>query len=166
MSPPAVLSMRQQETLTLIGGNSAANSAIDSAASWRDAGKRILFIGHFRRQEQARAVQDTLEMLTDQTIWILDQGPALIIKRKQDRCFVHGVGEFLDACAESDGAHAAWVHESDCIVLSDDSSATQQFSSALQTRLKHELKTGLQAVMAVTAPGNAGCRKFARSACF
>lgn len=153
MSLPAAAP--QPATLTLIGGHEAVTNAIDSAASWRAAGKRILFIGHFSRQEQARAVQDTLEILTDQTIWILDQGPALIIKRKQDRCFVHGVAEFLDACAESDGAHAAWVHESDCILLSDDSSATQQFSSALQTRLKHELKAGLQAVTAVTAPCNA-----------
>ena len=141
-----------QGTVTVIGGHSAVTSALDSAASWRAVGNRILFIGHFKHQEHARAVQSTLEILTDQAIWILDQGPELILKRKQDRCFVHGVDEFLDACAESDGAHSAWVSQSDCIILSDHPGAMQQFSTALQTRLKSALKPGLLAVAAVNSP--------------
>lgn len=134
-----------QATVTVIGGHSAVTSTIDGAASWRAAGNRILFIGHFKSQAQARAIQDTLESLTDQAIWIFDQGPALILKRKQDRCFVYGVAEFLDACAETDGAHTAWVAESDCILLMDQSSTMQGFSTALQTRLKPELKPNLLA---------------------
>lgn len=152
MSPSAALSMLQRETVTLIGGHSAATSTLDGAASWRAAGNRILFIGHFQNHEQARAVQSALEFLTDQAIWILDQGPALLMKRKQDRCFVYGVEEFLDACAETHGAHAAWVHESDCIVLSDQPGAVQQFSTALQTRLKSELKPSLQVMATVNNP--------------
>ncbi len=146
------LPVPQHGTITVIGGHSAVTSTIDGAASWRAAGNRILFIGHFKSQEQARAVQSTLEILTDQAIWILDQGPELILKRKQDRCFVHGVAEFLDACAESGGAHAAWVSDSDCIVLSDHPGAMRQFSMALQTRLKPGLKPGLLAVAAVNSP--------------
>lgn len=134
-----------QATLTVIGGDEAVTSTINGAASWRAAGNRILFIGHFRNQAQARAVQDTLESLTDQAIWILDQGPALMLRRKQDCCFVHGVAEFLDACAETEGAHTAWVAESDCILLSDQPGAMQGFSTALQTRLKPELKPNLLA---------------------
>lgn len=152
MSPSAALSMPQQATITVIGGHSAVTNTLDGAASWRDSGNRILFIGHFKNQEQARAAQSTLEFLTDQAIWILDQGPALIMKRKQDRCFVYGVGEFLDACAETHGAHASWMHESDCIVLSDHSGTVQQFSTALQTRLKSELKPSLQVVATVNIP--------------
>ena len=145
-------SIPQSATITLIGGPAAVASTLAGAASWRAAGNRILFIGHFKRQAQARAVQSTLEMLTDQAIWVLDQGPELILKRKQDRCLVHGVDEFLDACAETDGAHAAWVNESDCIILSDHPGAMQQFSTALQTRLKSELKPGLLAVASVNSP--------------
>ncbi len=152
MSPSAAMSVSQQATITVIGDYSAVTSALDGAAGWRAAGKRILFIGHFRNQEQARAVQSTLEFLTYQAIWILDQGPELIMKRKQDRCFVYGVGEFLDACAETHGAHASWMHESDCIVLSDHSGTVQQFSTALQTRLKSELKPSLQVVATVKNP--------------
>lgn len=146
------MSMLQQETVTVIGGHSAATSTLDGAASWRAAGNRILFIGHFKNHEQARAVQSALELLTDQAIWVLDQGPALLMQRKQDCCFVYGVGEFLDACAETHGAHAAWVQESDCIVLSDHPSTVQQFSTALQTRLKSELKPSLQVVATVNKP--------------
>ena len=146
------LPVPQQGTITVIGGSSAVTSIIEGAASWRAAGNRILFIGHFKTQEQARAVQSTLEILTDQAIWILDQGPELILKRKQDRCFVHGLDEFLDACAETDGAHAAWVSQSDCIILSDHPGAMQQFSRALQTRLKSELKPDLLAVASVNSP--------------
>ncbi|MBT9613908.1 MAG: FAD-dependent oxidoreductase [Burkholderiales bacterium] len=146
------LPVPQQGAITVIGGSSAVTSTIEGAASWRAAGNRILFIGHFKSQAQARVVQSTLEILTDQAIWILDQGPELILKRKQDRCFVHGVDEFLDACAESDGAHAAWVAESDCIILSDHPGAMQQFSTALQTRLKSELKPELLAVASVNSP--------------
>ena len=80
-------------------------------------------------------VQNTIEGLTDQARWIFDQGPALILKRE-------------DACAETEGAHALWVTESDCIVLSDHSGTMQQFSSALDTRLKPEMKPRL-AVMGV-----------------
>lgn len=141
-----------QATLTVIGGDKAVASIIDDAASWRAAGNHILFIGPFHNQAQARAVQDTLESLTDQAIWILDQGPALMLRRKQDYCFVHGVAEFLDACAETDGAHTIWVSESDCIILCDHPSAMQQFSTALQTRLKPELKPSLLAVAAVNSP--------------
>ena len=150
MNPSAALSVPQQATITVIGGHSAATSTLDSAASWRAVGKRILFIGHFNNQVQARAIQSPLEFLTDQAIWILDQGPSLIMKRKQDRCFVYGVGEFLDACAETHGAHATWVHESDCIILSDHPGTVQQFSTALQTRLKSELKPSLQVVASVS----------------
>ncbi len=146
------LPIPQQGTITVIGGHSAVTSTIDGAASWRAAGNRIIFIGHFRNQEQARAVQVSLEILTDQAIWILDQGPELLLKRKQDRCFVHGVAEFLDACAESDGAHADWVSASDCIVLSDRPDAMQQFSTDLQSRLKSALKPNLLAVAAVNSP--------------
>ncbi len=142
------LPLPQHATITLIGGHAAVTRTIDSAESWRAAGNRILFIGHFCSQAPARAVQSTMESLTDQALWILDQGPALILKRKQDRCFVYGVTEFLDACAETGGAHTAWLTESDCIVLSDHSGTMQQFSSALHTRLKPELKPGL-AVMGV-----------------
>ena len=155
MNPSAAISVPQQATITVIGGHSAVTSTLDGAASWRAVGKRILFIGHFKSQEQARAVQDALEILTDQTIWILDQGPALILKRKQDRCFVHGVEEFIDACAETDGAHTTWMTESDCIVLSDHPSVIQQFTKALQTRLKHDIKTSLKAVTVVTDQSNA-----------
>jgi hypothetical protein len=140
----------QQATIKVIGGHSAVTSTIEGAANWRAAGNRILFIGHF--QSQAHAVQSTLEILTDQTIWILDQGPELILKRKQDCCFVHGVAEFLDACAETDGAHAAWVNESDCIVLSGHPGAMQQFSTALQTHLQSQLKPSVLAVAAVNSP--------------
>jgi len=146
------LPVPQQGTITVIGGHSAVTSTVDGAASWRAAGNRILFIGHFRSREHARAVQGALEILTDQAIWILDQGPALILKRKHDRCFVQGVAEFLDACAERDGAHAGWVAESDCIVLSDHPAAMQQFSTALQNRLKPQLKPSLLAVAAVNSP--------------
>ena len=143
------LPMPQHATITVIGGHAAVTRTIDSAESWRAAGNRILFIGHFRNQAPARAVQNTMEGLTDQALWILEQGPALILKRKQDRCFVYGVAEFLDACAETEGAHAVWVTESDCIVLSDHSGTMQQFSSALHTRLKPEMKPRL-AVMGVS----------------
>ena len=146
------LPVPQQATITVIGGSSAVTSIVEGAANWRAAGNRILFIGHFPNQAQARAVQSTLEILTDQAIWILDQGPELILKRKQDRGFVHGVAEFLDACAETDGAHAAWVKESDCIILSDHPGAMQQFSTALQTRLQSQLKPSALAVAAVNSP--------------
>ena len=146
------LPVPQQATITVIGGPSAVNSVVDGAQSWRAAGNRILFIGHFQSQEQARTVQSTMEILTDQVLWILDQGPALILKRKQDRCFVHGVAEFLDACAESGGAHATWVRESNCIVLSDRPGVMQQFATVLQTRLKPEIKPSLLAVAAVNSP--------------
>lgn len=141
----AVLPVTQQATITVIGGHAAVVSVLDGEASWRAAGNHILFIGHFRNQVQARTVQDTMESLTDQVIWVLDQGPALMLRRKQDCCFVHGVAEFLDACAETEGIHMAWVAESDCIVLSDLPGAMQGFSTALQTRLRPELKPNLLA---------------------
>jgi NADPH-dependent glutamate synthase beta subunit-like oxidoreductase len=146
------LPLPQQGTITVIGGHSAVTSTIDGAASWRAAGNRILFIGHFRNPEQARAVQSSLEILTDQAIWILDQGPELTLQRKHDRCFVQGLARFLDTCAETGGTHAAWVAESDCIVLSDRPDAMRQFSTALQSGLKPQLKPGVLALAAVNSP--------------
>ena len=152
MSPSLAVLVPQQTTITVIGGDSAVTSANDGAASWRAAGNRIIFIGHFKRQAQARAVQYTVERLTDQAIWIFDQGPALILKRKQDQCFVYGLDEFLDACAETEGTHAAWVNESDCIILSDQPSAIEQFYTALQTRFKAAIKPNLLAIAPVNRP--------------
>ena len=145
------LPMPQQSTITIIGGHSAVTSTLDGAKDWRAAGNRIIFVGHFRDHAGASPVQSAIEELTDQAIWILDQGPAISLTRELDGCFVHGVAAFLEAC-ERDGAHAAWVEHSDCMVLSDHPAAMQLFSTALQTRLKPRLKPGLRAIAAVNSP--------------
>ncbi len=146
------LPIPQQGTITVIGGHSAVTSVIDGAASWRAAGNRIFFIGRFRNPEQARRVQSLLEILTDQALWIFDEGPQLFMQRKQDCCFTQGLAQFLDTCMETHGAHRHWLTQSDCIVLSDHPGAMQQFSTALQTRLKHQLKPDMLAVAAVNSP--------------
>lgn len=145
------LPMPQQSTIAIIGGHSAVTSTIDGAKDWRAAGNRIVFVGHFRDHTGASPVQAVIEELTDQAIWILDQGPAIPLIREQDGCFVYGVAEFLEAC-ERDGAHTVWVEHSDCMVLSDHPAAMQLFSTALQTRLKPRLKPGLHAIAAVNSP--------------
>lgn len=145
------LPMPKQSTITVIGGHSAVTSTLDGAKNWRAAGNRIAFVGHFRDASRASAVQTAIEELTDQAIWILDQGPAITLPRAQDSCFTAGVAAYLQAC-ESEGVHGAWLEDSDCMILSDRPAAMQQFSVALQTRLKTRLKPGLRALAAVNSP--------------
>ena len=145
------LPMPTQSTITVIGGHSAVTSTLDGAKNWRATGNRIIFVGHFRDASRATPVQNAIEELTDQAIWILDQGPAITLHRAQDSCFTAGIESFLKDCEDA-GVDAAWLEDSDCMVLSDRPAAMQQFSSALQTRLKTRLKPGLRALAAVNSP--------------
>jgi hypothetical protein len=134
------------------GGHSAVTSTVDGAAMWRAAGNRIVFIGHFRNVERARAVQRVIEILTDQAIWVLDEGPALTLRRQQDACFVHGLDEFLQSCAEMEAPFADWVRQTDQFILSDHPESMETFRSRLRAELKPFLKPGFNAIAAVNSP--------------
>jgi NADPH-dependent glutamate synthase beta subunit-like oxidoreductase len=146
------LPVPENSTLTVAGGHSAVTSTVDGAAMWRAAGNRIVFIGHFRDAERARAVQRVIEILTDQAIWVLDEGPALKMRRQQDACFVHGLGDFLQSCAEMDAPFADWVHQTDQFILSDHPESMETFRRMLRAELKPLLKPGFNAIAAVNSP--------------
>jgi NADPH-dependent glutamate synthase beta subunit-like oxidoreductase len=146
------LPVPENSTLTVAGGHSAVTSTVDGAAMWRAAGNRIVFIGHFRDAERARAVQRVIEILTDQAIWVLDEGPALKMRRQQDACFVHGLDEFLRSCAEMDASFADWVRQTDQFILSDHPESMETFRAMLRAELKPLLKPGFNAIAAVNSP--------------
>lgn len=146
------LPVPENATVTVAGGHSAVTSTVDGAAMWRAAGNRIVFIGHFRNTERARAVQRVIEILTDQAIWVLDEGPALTLRRQQDACFVHGLGEFLQSCTEMDAPFADWVRQTDQFILSDHPEAMETFRRTLRAELKPLLKPGFNAIAAVNSP--------------
>jgi ferredoxin-NADP reductase len=146
------LPVPENSTLTVAGGHSAVTSTVDGAAMWRAAGNRIVFIGHFRDAERARAVQRVIEILTDQAIWVLDEGPAMDLRRQQDACFVHGLAEFLRACTEVEAPFAEWVRRTDQLILSDHPEAMETFRAMLRSGLKPSLKSGFKAIAAVNSP--------------
>lgn len=146
------LPMPQNSVITVMGGHSAVTSTIDGSAAWRAAGNRIIFIGHFRNQERARPVQAIMEILSDQAIWVLDDGPELNCHRPQDHCFVHGMEDFLHACQESAGTHSEWLMQSDCLVLSDHPVPMDQVANALRGPLRYMLKSDITAIAAVNSP--------------
>jgi len=146
------LPVPENATLTVAGGHSAVTSTVDGAAMWRAAGNRIVFIGHFRNAERARAVQRVIEILTDQAIWVLDEGPGMNLRRQQDACFVHGLAEFLQSCAEVEAPFAEWVRRTDQLILSDHPEAMETFRGMLRTALKPDLKPGFNAIAAVNSP--------------
>ncbi|MGB9130936.1 MAG: FAD-dependent oxidoreductase [Thiobacillus sp.] len=146
------LPVPENSTVTVAGGHSAVTSTVDGAAMWRAAGNRIVFIGHFRNVERARAVQRVIEILTDQAIWVLDEGPALSLRRQQDACFVHGLDEFLQSCAEMEAPFADWVRQTDQFILSDHPESMETFRRRLRAELKPALKPGFNAIAAVNSP--------------
>ncbi len=146
------LPVPENATVTVAGGHSAVTSAVDGAAMWRAAGNRIVFIGHFRNTEQARAVQRVIEILTDQAIWVLDEGPVLSLRRQQDACFVHGLDEFLQSCIEMEASYADWVRQTDQFILSDHPESMETFRQALCAGLRPFLKPGFNAIAAVNSP--------------
>jgi len=146
------LPVPENATVTVAGSHSAVTSTVDGAAMWRAAGNRIVFIGHFRDAERARAVQRAIEILTDQAIWVLDEGPALKLRRQQDACFVHGLDEFLHSCAEMDAPFAEWVSSTDQLILSDHPESMEIFRTMLSGDLKPYLKPGFNAIAAVNSP--------------
>ncbi|MEW6415165.1 MAG: FAD-dependent oxidoreductase [Pseudomonadota bacterium] len=146
------LPVPENSIVTVAGGHSAVTSTVDGAAMWRAAGNRIVFIGHFRNTERARAVQRVIEILTDQAIWVLDEGPALSLRRQQDACFVHGLDEFLQSCTEMGAPFADWVRHTDHFILSDHPESMEIFRSALRAGLKPFLKPGFNAIAAVNSP--------------
>lgn len=146
------LPVPENATLTVAGGHSAVTSTVDGAAMWRAAGNRIVFIGHFRNAERARAVQRVIEILTDQAIWVLDDGPAITLRRQQDACFVHGLPEFLQSCGEMNAPFAEWVSQTDQLILSDHPASMEIFRKALRAELKPRLKPEFKAIAAVNSP--------------
>ncbi len=146
------LPVPDNSTVTVAGGHSAVTSTVDGAAMWRAAGNRIVFIGHFRDAARARAVQRAIEILTDQAIWVLDEGPALVTRRQQDACFVHGLDDFLLSCAEMDAPFSEWVRRTDELILSDHPAAMETFRGMLRGKLKPLLKPAFKATAAVNSP--------------
>ncbi len=146
------LPVPENATVTVAGGHSAVTSTVDGAAMWRAAGNRIVFIGHFRNAERARAVQRVIEILTDQAIWVLDEGPAIKLRRQQDSCFVHGLAEFLQSCDEMDAPFTEWLSQTDQLILSDQPASMETFRKALRAELKTRLKPGFNAIAAVNSP--------------
>ncbi len=146
------LPVPENATLTVAGGHSAVTSTVDGAAMWRAAGNRVVFIGHFRNAERARAVQRVIEILTDQAIWVLDEGPSLKLRRQQDACFVHGLADFLQSCGEMEAPFAEWVRRTDQLILSDHPAAMDTFRKALRAGLEPYLKPGFNAIAAVNSP--------------
>ncbi|HWR78140.1 MAG TPA: FAD-dependent oxidoreductase [Thiobacillus sp.] len=146
------LPVPENSTVTVAGGHSAVTSTVDGAAMWRAAGNRIVFIGHFRNVERARAVQRVIEILTDQAIWVLDEGPALSLRRQQDACFVHGLDEFLQSCTEMEAPFADWVRQTDQFIVSDHPESMETFRRMLRAELKPALKPGFNAIAAVNSP--------------
>ncbi|MBT9569261.1 MAG: hypothetical protein IV085_13305 [Thiobacillus sp.] len=146
------LPVPDNSTVTVAGGHSAVTSTVDGAAMWRAAGNRIVFIGHFRDAERARAVQRVIEILTDQAIWVLDEGPALTTRRHQDACFVYGLSDFLQSCVEMDAPFAEWVHRTDQLILSDHPVSMEIFRGMLRGGLQPRLKVSFKATAAVNSP--------------
>jgi len=146
------LPMPENQTVTVLGGHSAVTSTIDGSTAWRAAGNRIVFIGHFRNGLQAQAVQAVMEILSDQAIWVLDEGPALHCKRPQDSCFTHGIDDFISACLETEGSYSSWLALTDTLLMSDKPAAMERMSNALRTTLRPLLKPQLKALVAVNSP--------------
>ncbi len=146
------LPIPQGQTITVMGGHSAVTSTIDGSAAWRAAGNRIIFIGHFRDWQKAKPVQAVMEILSDQAIWILDEGPALKCGRSQDICFAHGIEDFISACLETEGTYSNWLALTDTLLVSDSPAAMERMSTALRTTLRHMLKPQLKALVAVNSP--------------
>ena len=146
------LPMPENQTVTVMGGHSAVTSTIDGSTAWRAAGNRVIFIGHFRNGLQAQAVQAVMEILSDQAIWVLDEGPALYCKRPQDSCFTHGIDDFISACLETEGSYSSWLGHTDTLLLSDNPATMERVSSALRSNLRHLLKPQLKALVAVNSP--------------
>jgi NADPH-dependent glutamate synthase beta subunit-like oxidoreductase len=146
------LPMPENQTVTVMGGHSAVTSTIDGSTAWRAAGNRIIFIGHFRNGQQAQAVQAVMEILSDQAIWILDEGPALHCKRSQDSCFTHGIDDYISACLETEGSYSSWLALTDTLLMSDNPATMERMSGALRTTLRHLLKPQLKALVAVNSP--------------
>ncbi|GBL45267.1 gutamate synthase [NADPH] small chain [Sulfuriferula multivorans] len=146
------LPMPENQTVTVMGGHSAVTSTIDGSTAWHAAGNQIIFIGHFRNGQQAQAVQAVMEILSDQAIWILDEGPALHCKRSQDSCFTHGVDDYISACLETEGSYSNWLGHTDTLLLSDNPATMERMSGALRTTLRHLLKPQLKALVAVNSP--------------
>ena len=146
------LPVPENSTLTVAGGHSAVTSTVDGAAMWRAAGNRIVFIGHFRNAERAHAVQRVIENLTDQAIWVLDEGPTMKLRRQQDACFVHGLADFLQSCTEMEAPFAEWVRCTDQLILSDHPESMETFRKMLCAELQPYLKPGFNAIAAVNSP--------------
>lgn len=146
------LPMPENSVVTVMGGHSAVTSAIDGSAAWRAAGNKVVFIGHFRDVARARPVQSIMEIISDQAIWVFDEGPGLTCSRPQDRCFVHGVDAYLQDCELSPGTHGEWLSQTDTLIVSDAPQAMDCVAAALQGALKPFLKPNLSAVAAVNSP--------------
>ena len=146
------LPMPQGQTVTVMGGHSAVTSTIDGSTAWRAAGNRIIFIGHFRNGQQAQAIQAVMEILSDQAIWVLDEGPALYCKRSQDSCFTYGIDDFISACLETEGSYSSWLALTDTLLISDNPATMERMASALRTTLRPLLKPQLKALVAVNSP--------------
>lgn len=142
----------EHRTLTVFGNHAAAARVIDNGASWRAAGNRIFFLGHFPDRDSAEALRTQVENASDRVIWILDRGPPMAQLRAKDTCVISGVHAFLDACQQPDYVDTDWLRETDHLLVSDQPHVMETLARALNTALRPFIKANLEAIAAVNSP--------------
>ena len=134
-------------TMVVMGNSSAVASLVDGAPTWRAAGNRVVFIGHFDNASRAEALQPLIEPLADQIFWVIESGSPLLKRRAQDKMFVGRFEDFLAVCRDN-SPYGSWARQAGKVLLCDESAAMAKTAR----RLRELLDESVVAIAAVNSP--------------
>ncbi len=131
------------ETVLLLGGGLGNAVLFSIGKELRDRGSRVLYFAGYRGKDDL-FLQESIEEATDEVVWAVDKGDAIIPRRPQDKTFVGNIVQAMIAYAEGQipGTRDVLLSDVDRIIAIGSDRMMAAVAVARHTVLKPYFKPG------------------------
>ncbi len=131
------------ETVLLVGGGLGNAVLFSIGKELRDRGSRVLYFAGYRGKEDM-FLQESIEQATDEVVWAVDRGDAILPRRPQDKTFVGNIVLALTAYADGTipGSRDVLLSDVDRIIAIGSDRMMAAVAAARHTSLQPYFKPG------------------------
>lgn len=131
------------ETVLLVGGGLGNAVLFSIGKELRDRGSRVLYFAGYRGKEDL-FLQESIEQATDELVWAVDRGDAIVPRRPQDKTFVGNIVQAMMAYADGTipGSRDVLLSDVDRIIAIGSDRMMAAVAAARYTTLKPYFKPG------------------------
>lgn len=131
------------ETVLLVGGGLGNAVLFSIGKELRDRGSRVLYFAGYRHRDDL-FLQESIEQATDEVVWAVDRGDAILPRRPQDKTFVGNIVQALTAYADGTipGSRDVLLSDVDRIIAIGSDRMMAAVTAARHTTLQPYFKPG------------------------